>query len=65
MPGVRLATAPRLIVAYLEARGSYSNIGGTMRKLKAWIDLKGIEQAGLLKLPEEAIDTVELFAHFF
>ena len=43
---MRFATAPRLIVAYLEVRGPYSNIGGTMRKLKAWIDLKGIEQAG-------------------
>ena len=45
-PGVRFTTAPKLIVACLEARGSYSSIGVTMRELKAWIDLKGIEQAG-------------------
>lgn len=45
-PEVRFATSPKLVVAYLERRGSYDTIGETMRKLKVWIDSKGIEQSG-------------------
>ncbi len=45
-PEVKFTTAPKLIVAAIERRGSYSTIGESMRELKAWIDLKGIEQAG-------------------
>lgn len=45
-PGIKFATAPRMVVAYMARRGSYSGIGDAMRTLKAWIDSKGIEQAG-------------------
>ncbi len=43
---VEFKTSKRMVVAYVERRGSYSSIGESMRKLKAWIDAKGIEQAG-------------------
>jgi effector-binding domain-containing protein len=43
---VKFTTAPRLVVAAIEKRGSYSTIGESMRELKTWIDSKGIEQAG-------------------
>ena len=45
-PEVRFTVAPKLIVASVERRGSYSGIGESMRELKGWIDSKGIEQAG-------------------
>ncbi len=45
-PEVKFITAPKLIVAAIERRGSYSTIGESMRELKTWIDSKGIEQAG-------------------
>jgi effector-binding domain-containing protein len=45
-PEVKFIIAPKLIVASLERKGSYSTIGESMRDLKAWIDSKGIEQAG-------------------
>jgi effector-binding domain-containing protein len=45
-PEVKFTTAPKLVVAELEWKGSYSTIGEAMRELKEWIDSKGIEQAG-------------------
>jgi DNA gyrase inhibitor GyrI len=45
-PEVKFTTASRLLVASLERRGPYSGIGETMRSLKAWIDARGMEQAG-------------------
>ncbi len=43
---VKFKTAPRMLVAYVERGGAYSGIGDEMRRLKDWIDSKGIEQAG-------------------
>jgi effector-binding domain-containing protein len=45
-PEVKFTTAPKLIVASIDRKGSYSTIGESMRDLKTWIDSKGIEQAG-------------------
>lgn len=45
-PPVQFTTAKKMFVAYIERKGSYSGVGESMRKLKAWIDSKGIEQAG-------------------
>jgi AraC family transcriptional regulator len=45
-PGVKFTTAKKMIVAFVEMKGAYSGIGSEMLKLKAWIDSKGIEQAG-------------------
>jgi len=45
-PEVSFTTAKKMVVAYVERRGSYAGIGESMRRLKAWIDTKGIEQAG-------------------
>ena len=45
-PEVKFATAPKMIVASVEWKGAYSQIGGAMRELKNWIDSKGIEQSG-------------------
>ena len=45
-PEVKFMTTPKLIVAAIERKGSYSTIGESMRELKTWIDSKGIEQAG-------------------
>lgn len=45
-PEVKFTTAPKIIVASVERKGSYSTIGESMRDLKTWIDSKGIEQAG-------------------
>lgn len=35
-----------MVAASLAQTGPYSRIGETMRKLKSWIDVKGLEQAG-------------------
>jgi AraC family transcriptional regulator len=35
-----------MVVASLELKGDYAGIGGAMRRLKEWIDAKGIEQSG-------------------
>ncbi len=43
---VKFTTAPKIVVAYRECRGPYSEIGDVMRTLKEWIDSKGIEQSG-------------------
>ncbi|MDG6909401.1 MAG: GyrI-like domain-containing protein [Nitrososphaerota archaeon] len=45
-PEVTFAKAPKLLVAYIERRGPYGVIGDEMKRLKVWIDKKGIEQAG-------------------
>jgi DNA gyrase inhibitor GyrI len=45
-PEVKFTTAPKIIVASVERKGSYSTIGESMRDLKTWIDSRGIEQAG-------------------
>ncbi|HEY6282447.1 MAG TPA: GyrI-like domain-containing protein [Nitrososphaerales archaeon] len=45
-PEVKFMTTPKLIVASVERKGSFSTIGESMRELKTWIDSKGIEQAG-------------------
>lgn len=45
-PEVKFATAPKMVVAYVERKGAYSGIGEDMQRLKGWIDSKGIEQAG-------------------
>jgi DNA gyrase inhibitor GyrI len=45
-PEVKFTTSPRLTVACVERKGSYTGIEGTMRELKAWIDSKGFEQSG-------------------
>lgn len=45
-PEVRFTDAPRMIVAFLERKGPYAGVGETMRRLKSWIDSKGIVQAG-------------------
>jgi effector-binding domain-containing protein len=45
-PKVGFTVARKIIVAYREVRGPYSEIGEAMRELKTWIDSKGIEQAG-------------------
>jgi effector-binding domain-containing protein len=39
-------TAPKVLVASIERKGAYNEIGATMQRLKGWIDSKGIEQAG-------------------
>ncbi len=43
---VEFTTAKRMVVAFVERKGAYSGIGESMRRLKAWIDAKGIEQSG-------------------
>ena len=45
-PEVKFMATPRMIVASIERKGSYSTVGDTMQRLKGWIDSKGIEQAG-------------------
>lgn len=45
-PEVKFTNAPKLTVAFVENKGSYSQIGRSMRDLKDWIDSKGIEQSG-------------------
>jgi effector-binding domain-containing protein len=45
-PEVKFTIAPKLVVASVERRGSYSTIGESMRDLKTWIDSEGVEQAG-------------------
>jgi len=45
-PEVKFTNAPKVMVAYVERRGAYDGIRESMRKLKVWIDSKGIEQAG-------------------
>jgi DNA gyrase inhibitor GyrI len=45
-PKIHFTTAKKMVVAYVQRRGPYSNIGDSMMKLKRWIDFKGIEQAG-------------------
>lgn len=45
-PEVRFATAPKLVVAYIELKGDYAKVGDAMRDLKSWIDSKGVEQSG-------------------
>jgi effector-binding domain-containing protein len=45
-PEVKFTRAPKMIVASIEMRGSYSRIGEAMKRLKDWIDSQGIEQAG-------------------
>jgi DNA gyrase inhibitor GyrI len=42
----KFSNSPKMVVAFVEARGDYSLIGAQMRRLKDWIDLKGIEQSG-------------------
>ncbi len=43
-PEVKFTAADKMTVAYLEMRGDYSRIGDEMKRLKTWIDSKGIEQ---------------------
>ena len=43
---VKMTTSPKIIVAYTEHRGAYVGVAEAMQNLKAWIDSKGIEQAG-------------------
>ncbi len=43
---MKFTDSPKLIVATVAMRGSYFRIGDTMKRLKDWIDSKGIEQAG-------------------
>jgi DNA gyrase inhibitor GyrI len=43
---MKFSVSPKLTVASVEHRGSYATIGEDMRELKAWIDSRGIEQAG-------------------
>ncbi|MBI3840492.1 MAG: GyrI-like domain-containing protein [Thaumarchaeota archaeon] len=45
-PEVKFTVAPRLVVASLERKGSYSEILESMKQLKDFIDSKGIEQSG-------------------
>ncbi len=45
-PVAEFKTAKKMVVAYIENRGAYSGVGEAMRRLKTWIDSKGIEQAG-------------------
>jgi effector-binding domain-containing protein len=45
-PLTKFTTAPRTVVASLERKGSYSDVGESMKELKAWIDSTGIEQVG-------------------
>ena len=45
-PEVKFTTAKKMVVAYVELKGPYSGIGDSMRQLKSWIDVKGIEQSG-------------------
>ena len=45
-PEMKFAMAPSILAAAVERRGPYSTVGDTMRRLKEWIDSKGIEQAG-------------------
>ena len=45
-PDVKYTHAPKLTAFSLEMRGSYQRIGEAMKKVKAWIDEEGIEQAG-------------------
>ena len=46
MPETKFSNAGGVTVAYVSHKGSYQTIGDDMRDLKAWIDSKGIEQAG-------------------
>ncbi len=45
-PEVEFTTTKKMVVAYVERRGAYSGVGESMKRLKDWIDSKGIEQAG-------------------
>ncbi|MDE1858532.1 MAG: GyrI-like domain-containing protein [Thaumarchaeota archaeon] len=45
-PEVRYVKAPRTTVASVSLKGPYARVGEAMLKLKAWMDEKGIEQAG-------------------
>ncbi len=45
-PETKFSASPRVIVAFIEHRGSYSAIYDAMRELKEWIDKNGIEQSG-------------------
>jgi DNA gyrase inhibitor GyrI len=42
----KFSVSPKLTVASAKHSGSYGRVGTTMRELKAWMDSKGIEQAG-------------------
>ncbi len=43
---VKFKLSPRAVVASCEHVGPYAEIGGKMRRLKSWMDSKGIEQSG-------------------
>ncbi len=43
---MKFTHSPKMIVASVSMKGSYLRIGDAMRRLKDWIDAKGIEQAG-------------------
>lgn len=43
---VKFKTSPRVTVASCELRGPYAGIGDKMKWLKAWMDSRGVEQAG-------------------
>ncbi|MDG7010921.1 MAG: GyrI-like domain-containing protein [Nitrososphaerota archaeon] len=45
-PEVTFTRAPKMQVAYVEWRGPYEKIGEQMRRLKEWMDQKGVEQRG-------------------
>lgn len=45
-PEVRFTTAPKVTVAFIERKGSYSGIGEDMTRLKDWVESEGGEQAG-------------------
>jgi effector-binding domain-containing protein len=45
-PEVKFTMAPKIIVASVQRKGGYAGVADAMRELKAWIDSKGIEQAG-------------------
>jgi len=45
-PEVKFTRAPSLLVGYIERLGPYEGIGGEMKRLKEWMDKRGVEQAG-------------------
>lgn len=45
-PETKFSVSPKIIVAFIEHRGSYDTINDSMRDLKDWIDRNGIEQSG-------------------
>ena len=45
-PEVRYVKAPRMTVACSSLKGPYAGVAEAMARLKAWMDRRGLEQAG-------------------